>query len=79
MSRLLFAVCLSLFAAAAFAGETPATDDDAAAAKSGKSTAATTTPDADAPVTHPASTAPARVASAHPSRRWHSLLPGMIR
>ena len=78
MSRLLLAFCLLLVAAPAFAGDPAATDDDASAAKPGKATAVAAITDADAPTTHPA-TAPVRSPAAHPSRRWHSLLPGMIR
>ena len=77
MSRPLVALCLSLFAASAFAGEPAVPDDDAVATKPGKSTQVTATPDADAPVAHPVAT-PARTTARHP-RRWHSLLPGMIR
>jgi hypothetical protein len=77
MSRPLLALCLSLFAASALAIEPAAPDDDAVATKPGKSTEVTATPDPDAPVTHPVAT-PARTATRHP-RRWHSLLPGMIR
>jgi hypothetical protein len=81
MSRPLLALCLCLFAASAFAGETGVTDDDAAATKPGKTTTvvATTQDGGDAPVTHPVAAAPAHVSTGHPSRRWHSLLPGMIR
>ena len=78
MSRPLLALCLSLFAASALAIEPAAPDDDAVAGKPGKSTQATATPEAaDAPVTHPV-TAPVRAPARQP-RRWHSLLPGMIR
>lgn len=77
MSRPLLALCLCLFAASAFA-KPETTEDDGPATKPGKTTAVTTTPDPDAPATHPA-TAPVRTPAAHPSRRWHSLLPGMIR
>jgi len=77
MSRPLLALCLFLFAASALAIEPAAPDDDAVATKPGKSTEVTTTPDPDAPVTHPVAT-PARTATRHPPR-WHSLLPGMIR
>jgi hypothetical protein len=78
MSRALLALCLALFAAPAFAGEPASTDDDTTAAKPGKITAAAALNDNDAPTTHPA-TAPVRSPAGHPSRRWHSLLPGMIR
>ena len=77
MSRPLLALCLSLFAASALAIEPAAPDDDAVVTKPGKTTEVTTTPDADAPVSHPVAT-PARTTTRHP-RRWHSLLPGMIR
>ncbi len=81
MKRLSLAACLFLFASAALAG-TPAAGDDAAAGsgKPGKATAVTATQDNDVTATGNPTATPARSAAPRTvSRRWHSLLPGMIR
>lgn len=76
--HLLLALSLYAFAAVALAG-TPAGNDDAAG-KAAKPAAATTTGgDSDGqPATTPAPT-PSRTSARASAKRWHSMLPGMIR
>lgn len=80
MPRLLLALSLFSFAAIAFAGETPATEDTSEA-KASKPAATAPATDNDAPPATHASPTPTRSSSAtRPAvPRWHSLLPGMIR
>ena len=78
MPRFLLAICLTLLASAALAGQPPNTDGQPdVTAKSGKVTTVVATQDAESGTPHPAAV-PARTATPHPPR-WHSLLPGMIR
>jgi len=78
MPRHLLALCLYAFAAAALAG-TPAGNDDTAGKPAKPAAAATTAGDSDGqPVTTPAP-APSRNAARASAKRWHSMLPGMIR
>ena len=79
MSRPLLALCLYAFAAMALAGTPGATDDNTGKpAKPAAPAAATSESDGTASAT-PAP-APSRAGSARSSaKRWHSMLPGMIR
>jgi hypothetical protein len=80
MSRPLLALCLYAFAAMALAG-TPVASDDASGkpAKPAAAPAAATGESDSTPAATPAP-APSRAGSSRPSaKRWHSMLPGMIR
>ena len=79
MSRPLLALSLYAFAAIAIAGP-PVTPDDATGkpAKPAATTAAATDP--DTATTAAPSATPSRTGSAsRHAKRWHSMLPGMIR
>ena len=80
MPRFLLALCLYAVAAAALAGPPAGSDDTAGKpAKPAASTTATADQDgaaASAPAPTPSRTGTTTRASA---KRWHSLLPGMIR
>ena len=79
MPRFLLALCLYAVAAVALAG-TPAGADDPAG-KPAKPVATTATGDQDSPAASTPAPTPSRSgATTRPSaKRWHSLLPGMIR
>ena len=81
MSRSLLALCLYAFAAIAMAG-TPGASDEASG-KPAKPAAAPVAAESDAtPATTPApATVPSRTGSTPrtSAKRWHSMLPGMIR
>jgi hypothetical protein len=79
MPRFLLALCLYAVAAVALAGP-PAGSDDTAG-KPAKPAATTATTDQDSAAASTPAPAPSRSgATTRPSaKRWHSLLPGMIR
>lgn len=77
MPRFLLALSLYAVAAVALAGPPASTDD--ATGKPAKPAATSATTDQDsAPASTPAP-APSRSAAKPAAKRWHSLLPGMIR
>ena len=76
-----FLLALSLYAVAAVALAGPPAGSDDTAGKPAKPAAATTTTEQDGAATSTPAPTPSRSGSAtRPSaKRWHSLLPGMIR
>ena len=79
MSRFLLALSLYAFAAIAIAG-TPVTPDDASG-KPAKPAPAATAPETDSTPASTPAPAPSRAGATSRSsaKRWHSMLPGMIR
>jgi hypothetical protein len=78
MSRPLLALCLYAFAAMALAG-TPVAPDGANGKPVKPAAPATTPAEPDATPTSSPAPAPARSGSRSSAKRWHSMLPGMIR
>lgn len=82
MSRILFALCLVLFAVPAAAAESAASESAAETCPKAEAHADKPGEEAAAPAQRPGTPAPVRARSTSGVRsgpRWHSLLPGMIR
>jgi hypothetical protein len=79
MSRPLLALCLYAFAAIAIAG-TPVGQDEAGGKPAKPATATASSAESDAAPAATPAPAPSRAGSpSRSAKRWHSMLPGMIR